>query len=218
MKPFSSAIKSLCAIGLLLASMNSYAIPTLGFGANLQYDTSGFFPEDLNITGNVNGSTDLSIAPDLATSSFSLFADFLSETFVAGETTTGTFGTTPILPDMLVTDNGGTGGTLRTLMTGNVQTLELVGPNGFNLGSMSGSVLLNGGMLAAEFGGAGTLVAFTLNMSTVFGENMFANSFTGIVNGSITGKEIPVPEPMPLALLSIGLIGISLTRRKHKRG
>lgn len=214
MKMISNATKSLFAIALLVASTSSYAIPTLGFGGNLAYDTSGFFPADLNITGNVNGSADLSIVPDLATSSFSLFADFLFETFVAGQTTTGTFGTTPILPDLLVTDNGGAGGSLRTLMTGNVQTLELVGPNGFNLGTMSGSVLLNGGILAAEFGGAGALVAFSFNMSTVFGENMFANNFAGIVNGAITG----VPEPMPLALLSIGLIGITLTRRFYKRG
>jgi len=214
MRTHSHAIKALFAIGLLIASTSSHAIPTLGFGGNLQYDTTGSFPADLNITGNLNGSTDLSLTPDLATSSFSLFADFLFETYVPGDTTTGTFGTTPILPDLLVTDNGGSGGSLRTLLTGNVDSLDLVGPNGANLATLSGSLLLNGGLLAAEFGEAGTLVSFTFNMSTVFGENMFANNFTGIANGAITG----VPEPMPLALLSIGLIVITLTRRIHKRG
>lgn len=222
MKMFSNAVKILSAIVLLIASTSSYALPTLGFGGNLQYDTTGFFPADLNITGNVNASSGLSITPELATSSFSLFADFLFETFVAGATTTGTFGTTPILPDLLVTDNGGAGGALRTLLTGNVETLELVGPNGFNLGSMSGSVLLGtGGILNEEFGGAGTLVAFSFNLTTVFGEGMFNNSFAGIVNGAIIGVEPPsviVPEPMPLLLLSIGLIGITLTRRIYKRG
>jgi|GEM_PF-3090137 len=216
MKPFSCTARILLAIFVLAASGNVFAVPTIGFGANLQYDTSGLFPADLNVTGNLNGSTDLSITPDLATSSFSLFAEYLGVATDA-DTTTGIFGTTPILPDMLVTDNGGTGGALRTLLTGNVETLEMVGPNGFNLGTMTGTVKLGaGGILNDEFGGAGTLVAFSFNLSTVFGADMFDNNFAGIVNGSLTG--VPVPEPVPLALLSIGLIGITISRRMFGRG
>jgi hypothetical protein len=214
MNTFSRIIKTILTVGLLAASSASFAIPTLNFGATLNYDTTGFLPADLNITGSLTGFQDITLAPqpDLATSSFSLFADLLS---VASDTytTTGTFGTAGVGNDLLIMDSSST----RTLLTGTVQSMLFSGPNGFNLGNMTGSILLTGGLLDTQFGGAGALVAFNFNLSTVFGSTMFDTSFSGVSNGSIEGTPTPVPEPMPLALLSLGLIGITLTRKVCKR-
>lgn len=212
MIPFSSAIKSFCAIGLLVASNASFAIPTLNFAGNINYDTLGTSTADLNITGVLGAYEDLSLVPDLGSSSISLFADFTSVSSDAF-TTTGTFGTSAVT-DLLIMDNGGAGGSARTLLTGEISSMQFVGPNGFNLGNLAGSVQLTGGLLGAEFGSTGALVAFNFNLDSRFGPNMFDSSFAGRSNGSI--ESTPVPEPVPLALLSIGLIGIALSRRASR--
>lgn len=197
------------AIGLLAVSGHAFAIPTLSFGGDIYYDANNLLPADLNITGTINGFEDLSIAPDMGTSSVSLFADFITAT--SNEwTTTGSFGTTALLNDLLIEDSGGAGGSSRTLLTGSVGGIEFTGPNGFNIGNLTGTLLLNGGLLADEFGGIGALIAFNFNLDTVFGPLMFENSFGGKTNGFIEGA---VPGPMPLALLFIGLVVMSLTRR-----
>ena len=209
MKRILQVLKAVIAIGLLAVSNYALAVPTLNFGGDIFYDTTGFFPADLNITGNINGFEDLSLTPDLATSSVSLFADFISvapDTF----TTTGSFGTTALLNDLLIEDTGGAGGSTRTLLTGAVGAIELTGPNGFNIGNLTGTLLLNGGLLADEFGGVGALIAFNFNLDTVFGSDMFNDNFTGKTNGFIEGS---VPGPMPLALFCIGLLGMSLARK-----
>ena len=213
MKIFSNAMKSLCAIGLLFASSVSFAIPTLNFGGNIIYDTTGFFPSDLAITGTLSNSQDLSISPDFGTSSVSLFADLLSVSSDAF-TTTGTFGTSAVT-DLLIMDDGGALGATRILLTGEVNTVQLVGPNGFNLGSLVGQLAISGGLLAGDFGGAGALTAFNFNLDTVFSTDMFDANFAGKTNGFIEATS--VPEPMPLALLSIGLIGITLSRKAYRR-
>lgn len=80
----------------------------------------------------------------------------------------------------------------------------------------SGWFINEKGVYTSIIGGAGTLLAFTWNFNTPFGENVFSSPINGIAFGQITTA--PVPEPMPLALLSIGLIGLTLTRRLHKHG
>jgi hypothetical protein len=112
-------------------------------------------------------------------------------------------------------DDGGANSATRILLTGEVTTVQLFGPNGFNLGTLDGQLAITGGLLAGDFGGAGAVTAFSFNLGTVFGANMFDSSFFGKANGFI--EATPVPEPMPLALLSIGLIGITLSRRVYGR-
>lgn len=213
MRPFSSAIKSFCAIGLLLASSVSFAIPTINFAGNINYDTLGVATADLNITGVLGAYEDLSLVPDLGSSSISLFADLTSISSDAF-TTTGTFGTSAGT-DLLIMDKGGAGGSERLLLSGEISSMQFVGPNGFNLGNLAGSIQLTGGLLNADFGSTGALVAFNFNLDSQFGPDMFDSNFTGKSNGSI--ESTPVPEPVPLALLGIGLIGITLSRRASTR-
>lgn len=209
MKTFSNAVTSLLAVGLLVASSASFAIPTLKFGGNISYTTNITSPADLNISGVlIPGFQDLSIAPDLATSSVILSADFVSASSADGNTT-GLFGTTPV-NDLLISDNFG----LNTLLTGDVNSLMLTGREGTNLGILVGTIEITGGLLAGDFGGMGSLFAINFNLDTMFAPNMFDSDFFGITNGSITQT---VPEPMPLVLLSIGLIGITLTRKVCQR-
>ena len=209
MKTFSNAVTSLLAVGLLVASSASFAIPTLKFGGNISYTTNITSPADLNISGVlIPGFQDLSIAPDLATSSLILSADFISASSTGGNTT-GLFGTTPA-NDLLISDNFG----LNTLLTGDVDSLMLTGREGTNLGILVGTIEITGGLLAGDFGGMGSLFAINFNLDTMFAPAMFDSDFFGITNGSITQT---VPEPMPLVLLSIGLIGITLTRKVCQR-
>lgn len=210
MKTFLNAITSLLAVGLLVASSASFAIPTLKFGGNISYTADTLSPADLNITGVlIPGYTDLSIAPVLESSSVILSADFISASSADGNTT-GLFGTTPV-NDLLISDNYG----LNTLLTGDVNSLMLTGREDTNFGILVGTIEITGGLLADDFGGLGSLFAINFNLDTMFAPDMFDSDFFGITNGSITAAV--VPEPMPLALLSIGLIGITLTRKVYKR-
>ncbi len=211
MKTLSQKISAFLAVGLLVASSACFAIPTLKFGGSILYSTSVLSPADLNISGVlIPGFTDLSISPDLASSSVILSADFDSASS-AGGYTTGLFGTTPA-NDLLISDAWGT----NTLLTGNVSTLLLTGRDGTNLGVLAGELMITGGSLAGDFGGLGSLFAINFNLDTVFSSTMFEDDFFGITNGSITRVE--VPEPMALALLSMGLFGMTLTRRFYRRG
>ena len=211
MKKLSQTVSIFFAIGLLLASSSCFAIPTLTYGGSIFYSTSMYSPADLNISGVIiPGSTDLSYSPDLATSSVILSADFLSASS-DGSYTTGLFGTTP-LNDLLISDAFGT----NTLLTGNISTLLLTGREGTNLGILAGTINITGGLLADDFGGVGSLFAINFNLDTLFNPDMFNSDFFGITNGSIT--KVEVPEPMPLALLSIGLLGMTIARKIYRRG
>lgn len=220
MKLFSYGFKLLFAIALLQISINSYAVPTLNFGGGFAYtaDPGNINPVDLSLTGSLlpGPLEGLSVTPDIATSSVSLLANFLSSQSTA-DTTTGIFGTTAFT-DLWISDNSGA----RNLLSGNITTLTMSGshpdPVNFipgNIGVLEGTLEINGGVLAGDFGGNGSLFAFTFNIDgTVFNPAMFEGNFNSFANGLI---EAVAPEPMPLVLLSIGLIGIALSRKAYKQ-
>ena len=210
MKTYSKIIRSLLTIGLLVVSSSSIAIPTLKFGGNISYSTNILSPADLNISGVlIPGYTDLSISPDLATSSVILSADFMSSSSADGYTT-GLFGTTPA-NDLLISDNFG----LNTLLTGNIDSLLLTGREGTNLGILAGTLEITGGLLAGNFGGTGSLFAINFNLDTIFAPDMFYTYFSGELMVRLL---VPVFQNQPFWAAGFCSSGIIWTRRFYKRG
>ena len=213
MKKLSQTVSIFFAIGLLFTSSSSFAIPTLGFGGSITYtaDVDASNPVDLDIFGRLLPGADLSYEPDLASSTVMLSADFLSASS-DGTYTTGLFGTTPAANDLLISDTWGS----NALLTGNVSTLLLTGKEGGFSGLLQGTINITGGLLADDFGGVGSLFAINFILDATFNPDMFNSDFFGVTNGSIT--KVEVPEPMPIALLSIGLLGMTITRKFYRRG
>lgn len=209
MKTFSLKFRALILFGLFFVSTSCFSMPTLTFGGSIFYTTDASSPADLKVSGVLlPGYTDISIIPDLATSSVKLLADLVSASS-DGAYTEGLFGTTP-MNDLLISDASHT----INLLTGEVDTLFLTGREGTNLGILAGKVDITGGLLAGDFGGVGSIFSINFNLNTLFNPNMFDGDFFGISNGSITKVELV--EPMPLALLVTGLLGIAMTRRNHR--
>ena len=219
MKPFLQNIRSQLAVVFLLTSTNCLAIPTLEYSGFMEYfaDPDNSDPADLGIVGTLvpPDPIDISLGVDLNSSFVSMGANFLSATSTADETT-ATFGTTSFT-DIEIKDGFATASE-RLLLTANIDTLTMTGNNGSFIGALEGTVSITGGLLATDFGGVGSLLGLSFNFEPgvgifPFGPDLFNSNFSGSARGSIKG----VPEPAPLALLSVGLLGIVLTRKIYRR-
>ncbi len=191
-------------VALALVASSAYAIPTLFFDGDISF-RGGL----LNVDSVLTATQDISSAPELIGSSFDFTALLTSIDTSSSFLTIGNFGTTGGT-DLTVTD-----GNNIELLTGNFESLQMRGGNGFNIGLVTGVINSTGGTLEEQFG-IGNLIAFEFNLSTTFSAEMFNSLFTGDIGGRVIGEEnIAVPEPTPLALLALGLMLVGFI--KHSR-
>jgi len=188
---------------LALVASSAYAVPTLFFDGEISF-RSGF----LNVDSVLTATQDIA-SPELIGSSFDFTALLTNVDATSSFLTIGNFGTTSVT-DLTVTD-----GNSIELLTGNFESLQMKGGNGFGIGLVTGVINSTGGTLENEFG-IGNLIAFEFNLSTTFSAEMFDSLFTGDIDGRVIGEEkINVPEPTPLALLALGLMLVGFI--KHSR-
>jgi hypothetical protein len=109
-----------------------------------------------------------------------------------------------------ITNNGS------DLLSGALVGLTMIGLDGFNLGSLYAEVMPDSGILLPEFTNPSDLLALQLNMTSVFGPDLFLSDFNAQVNGTLTSAT-PVPEPSTLGLLGIVLLGLAV-RAKIAKG
>ncbi len=199
--------KLIKAIGfsLTLLANTAFAIPTLYFDGDLDYSVANTVGE-LTITATLIDSSGVAM-PDLGSSSLSFNAIFDSEVDL-DSFTAGLFNGVSS-DDLIISDSTG------TLLTGDFSQLYMIGGDSDNYGSLRGVLTATGGSLS-NFFSSSDLIALEFNLGAVFGSDMFNNSFTGRVNGTLTGSGQSVPEPSILALLGIGLLMVGVARKVSK--
>jgi len=187
---------------LLLIASSAHAIPTLLFDGDISYSADLL---KLTVTSELTGTVDIAPAPTLLGSSLR-FSVFLDNVDMGSRVTVGNFGT-GALTDLTVTDGGGT-----NLLTGNFNTLSMMGRNGRSSGLVEGAFNANGGDLQDIFG-IGDLIALQFFMDTSFSNYMFENDFTGRIDGRLEGKTVNVTEPTMPALLALGILFLGFVNR-----
>ena len=204
-------IQGLIGIILFSFAINANAIPSLSFLGEVDYDaTSGIF----SVSSVLVNSEDIAPVPNLIGSSldFSATLDAVDATnpFYTVGLFTGVSG-----DDISVID-----GDSNNLLTGELSNFILKGFNdsvmpGSNSGQITSTITATGGSLASIYGN-GNLIALNFNLTTVFSPDMYNNSFTGYIDGSIDG--VAVPEPGILVLLGLGLalFGVMKIRPSRK--
>ena len=188
---------------LALLANTAFAVPTLYFDGDINYSVTRSTGE-LTITGTLINSTDVPM-PDLASSTLSFGAIFDSEVGL-DSFTAGLFNGVGLVDDLSISDSSG------SLLTGDFSQLYMIGGNGDNYGSLRGVLSSTGGSLSSFFS-TSDLIALEFNLGSAFGPEMFKQSFTGRVNGTLTGSGQAVPEPNILALLGIGLLMVGAARK-----
>lgn len=209
---------------LALVAHSALAVPTLYFDGALDYfyDNSTGIGE-LNVNATLLGSMDVPDV-DIRSSELTLTA-FFDYSADLGNATAGVFSKfapeidDPVLaasmtysPYMLsVSDSSG------NLLGADFDQLYMIGRNDNDYGTLRGAFSASEGALA-DFFSDSDLIALEFNLSTLFGNNMFGNSFSGRVNGKLTGTPPQsVPEPGILALLGIGLLMIGAVRKTRQQ-
>jgi len=105
------------------------------------------------------------------------------------------------------------------LLTGEFSSLAMRGVNSLNQGIVNGTLSANGGSLLSEFGSS-NLIALEFNLDTVFSSTMFDRSFGGEIDGRLEGGSaglVTVPEPSIVSLLGLGMVMLTITRRKKQQ-
>ena len=101
-----------------------------------------------------------------------------------------------------------------SLLSGEFTSLAMAGGIGLDFGALLGSIAINGGSLASDFGAQGNLVSLQFNMTRPFSAMLFDQDFSASLNGSIA---VGVPTPVPLLFVPFGLAAVAglRLRRQH---
>ena len=203
---FSRISRMIIATVLLGLTSVVQAVPTLTFGGTIDYTAS---TSTLTLSGALLGSQSIFPAPDFSTSSITLSTS-LTSSFSSSGVTVGTFGAGTID----ISDGSG------SLLTGDFSLAQMGGLDGGNQGALSLVFAPTGGSLTSYFSNPSDLFALTLNLSTLFGTDMFKYNFSGIGNGNITSRTTTVSEPGMVSLLVVGfgLLGLSGWHRRRTFG
>lgn len=206
-------ITTIIGLALILAASAAQAIPTLYFDGTINY-VAGTNPGtgDLSVDAVLTQTTDIAPVPATIDSTmvFSAFLDSIESLsggcFFCADSTKGNFiGSADALTnDLKIVDGDGT----TTLLTAKFDSLSLEGADGGTRGVIIGLLSATGGSLMSTFAGS-DLFALQLNLDTVFSDTMYNSDFTGRVDGNISS----VPEPTTLALLGLGILIASFTRK-----
>ena len=210
-KPSNYLIRFLGAL-LLVANFQVYAVPTLYFDGDTNYDAiTGL----LTINAVLTGSVDIAPPPGLDGSSMTLSTSFGSVSS-AGGTTTGFFGSAPGAPDLSIID-----GNAVTLLEGEIMDLILRGEDGRDSGILAANFSPTAGSLLGDFADPSGIFALELNLTSVFGPGIFDEDFSGQADGRVTpGEAFPpslIPEPDLLVLLAMSLLGLLAGQMYLKR-
>ena len=205
-------LKVYLAAGLLAVSSTAAAVPTLTFDGQLAFDP---LSEILQITAKLTGAfgvTGVDLDPTSAT-------ELTLEAMLTGSSsfmgiTTGSFGTASANPDISITD-----ASMTELLTGNIDSMLMIGADGRPSGQLQGYFAPTGGLLQGDFGDPSSVFALVLDLSIDFNSQMFTSSFNGIADGAVIGTEISfplaaVPEPSLLVLLGTGFLILFSSRRR----
>ncbi|MBI5902916.1 MAG: PEP-CTERM sorting domain-containing protein [Deltaproteobacteria bacterium] len=203
-------------MAVTFSARDSQAI-TLGY-PDVNYDTQSLIgggmsfnasTGDLTVTANLVSLTMLPGPTTTFPGGTVTYTMNLSSVSSSGGVTTGTFGNSSLVNDLVIVDGSST-----TLLTGNFISATITGVNGMNLGAGSATFAVTGGTLASYFvsGGMGGMVNLVFNTSTTFGSTMYASNFTGAAKGDIA----PVPEPSTLLLLGSGFVGAGFWFRRRR--
>ena len=202
-------------IGLViaLATSSAHAIPTLLFDGTINYATN---TQELSVSAVLTETFDITPAPELSGSSM-MFSALLYDVeslsggcFFCVASTQGNFigNANPSIDDLIILDGFGD-----ELLTAKFTSLSLEGANGGDNGVVNGLLTATGGSLMSLFDGS-DLFAFQLNLNTLFSSAMYQSDFSGRVDGNIKGS-VSVPEPSLLALLGLGILIVSFTRKTN---
>jgi hypothetical protein len=194
-------IRSVITVIIALVTTSANAVPTLFFDGNITYDVGSGL---VSVTSQLTATEEIAPVPNLIGSGL-VFSASLNTVITPSSFTLGLFSGVPG-DDILVMD-----GDSNTLLSGDFINLQMLGSNGNDSGSVTGTLSATGGNLISEFG-TSNLIALQFNLDTLFAPDMFTNSFSGHIDGRILGETQTVPEPAALTLLGLGLVFIGLMR------
>jgi len=197
---FSRIGRMLIGIVLLGMATAANAVPTLTFGGSIDYTASSGL---LTLNGTLFSSSSIFPTPDFSTSTIML-STTLTSTYNGSGVTIGTFGAGTIS----ISDSSG------SLLTGSFSLAQMGGLDGGNQGALSLIFTPTGGSMLSYFSNPSDLFALTLNLSTLFGSNMFLFDFTGTGNGNITSRSVSEPGMVSLLIVGLGLLGVSGWHRR----